>query len=112
MLEQRIERQDEAARPFVYLGFAVLLMSLLIGVSVAGGGGSKELPNDPNTKGGSRPMVHMIPGSPLPSSVGSPIKDAPSIGIVHTVREIMHRYPDRNLPKDWPDPAAKKSNPR
>ena len=76
MLEQRIEQQDEAARPFVYLGFAVLLMCLLVGVSVAG---RKEKETDTpgaNTNGGgSRPMVHLVPGSPLPSNVGSPIKD-------------------------------------
>lgn len=89
---------------FLLAGVLIAMVGLLVVSKMTG---DDELagmsdPGKPGAAHGNYQPLPFLPNAPLTQfEGGSPINDAPSVTIVHDVREMMHRIPDRNTPVGW-----------
>jgi len=99
-----IDRDDEA-RPLLLLGLTIVFICTVL--LLAGGRDDGCPPARGRSAGGGHSLL--VPGSPVDSVTGSPIKDAPPVTIVNDVRETLRRLPlDRNNPPGMPPPPKRK----
>jgi len=106
--------RENASRPLMMVGGALVLIVTLLVVSNArgergpgsgaGGGPGVRMP------GGNYQPAPMLPNTPLMNLPGgSPINDAPPVTVIQDVRKTLNRLPlDRNTPKGWSNPKPKK----